>query len=353
MAKPIVQKTNFIWLSLILSGAGILIILYLTREEVSLALFSHLVTPRLFLLFTVFPLLLWLTEALRIKLLLKGMGESLSFWRILEINLVTSFAGAVTPLSAASPPVQIYLLCKQKIRTESALSTVTVRVFLNYIYFIVTTPLFIFLFWPVLGLEGYFSYLVLGGAIFLLIVMILFFVLLYKPEFVFKILSFLLSLKFFARLVKDKNRLLFSFKEQVFRFRASMTFFFQKKRAYLVLAFLLTALFWLIFFSLAIVILFELGLGFSLIPAYLLQHIYYFLVSYVPLPGGSGVAELGMAALFAGIVPNNLLVSFVALWRFFTYYINILVGGVLTLNLGKEKRKSLLTIEEEVTQIGQ
>jgi hypothetical protein len=55
------------------------------------------------------------------------------------------------------------------------------------------------------------------------------------------------------------------------------------------------------------------------------------IMAYVPVPGGSGVAEFGLATLFAPFVPSHILGVFIVAWRFFTYYIPLTLGGLLTL----------------------
>ena len=51
--------------------------------------------------------------------------------------------------------------------------------------------------------------------------------------------------------------------------------------------------------------------------------------SYTPLPGASGAQEGGFAMIFSTVFENSLFVALL-LWRFFTYYLSILVGIVLT-----------------------
>ena len=45
-------------------------------------------------------------------------------------------------------------------------------------------------------------------------------------------------------------------------------------------------------------------------------------------PGSSGVAELGASALFSSFVNVSILGVFIVLWRFITYYLNIIISGV-------------------------
>ncbi|MBI3790035.1 MAG: hypothetical protein HY275_04060 [Gemmatimonadetes bacterium] len=47
-----------------------------------------------------------------------------------------------------------------------------------------------------------------------------------------------------------------------------------------------------------------------------------------PLPGGGGVVELGFKKVFGGTIAPNILGASLVWWRFYTYYLYILLGGV-------------------------
>ena len=53
-------------------------------------------------------------------------------------------------------------------------------------------------------------------------------------------------------------------------------------------------------------------------------------------PGSSGVAELAATSLFSVFMPASILGIAVLAWRAFTFYVNILVGGFVSLRLLKE-----------------
>ena len=64
--------------------------------------------------------------------------------------------------------------------------------------------------------------------------------------------------------------------------------------------------------------------------------------SYTPLPGASGAQEGGFMTYFAGIFPGDKLGLALLVWRFFTFYLFLIVGvGTVILDkiLSKEKRK--------------
>ena len=61
--------------------------------------------------------------------------------------------------------------------------------------------------------------------------------------------------------------------------------------------------------------------------------------SFVPIPGASGGIEYGFIKFFGNFMPVVLLNSLLLTWRFITYYLGMILGGVLfsTEKKGEEK----------------
>ena len=60
-----------------------------------------------------------------------------------------------------------------------------------------------------------------------------------------------------------------------------------------------------------------------------MQVFLYLAVSFAPTPGAAGATEGGFYLFFAMVFPQPLLYSAMLLWRLFTYYMQLLVGGAL------------------------
>ena len=71
----------------------------------------------------------------------------------------------------------------------------------------------------------------------------------------------------------------------------------------------------------------------------LLECVIQFFLSFVPIPGGSGVAEIGFFSIFAIYLPKHLQAISVTLWRLLSYHLNTLVGGVCFLRLFTTKQE--------------
>ena len=137
-------------------------------------------------------------------------------------------------------------------------------------------------------------------------------------------------------------------------FKSGLKFYFTKRKASLFLNLLLTIVGYIIFFSLAAVILYALGAKVTHPMAIAnLQFLHNFLVYFMPTPGASGIAETLFAILFKDLCPKEILGLYAIIWRFFTFTIGACIGGFLTLKIINQSGKSLEEIikEEEESKI--
>mgnify|MGYP000883462123 CR=1 FL=1 len=62
--------------------------------------------------------------------------------------------------------------------------------------------------------------------------------------------------------------------------------------------------------------------------------------SYTPLPGASGAQEGGFALFFQGLFPQGVMGVAILVWRFFTFYLFLIIGAVMSIvnNLRENRR---------------
>ena len=88
-----------------------------------------------------------------------------------------------------------------------------------------------------------------------------------------------------------------------------------------------TGLFWVTEFLVASVIMMGLGLGPAIVESFFFQ-ILIAIINMIPLtPGSSGVIVL-TSSLYALLIPTGMIGIFVLLWRFVTFYLNIVLGAI-------------------------
>jgi hypothetical protein len=130
--------------------------------------------------------------------------------------------------------------------------------------------------------------------------------------------------RFISRLLAEAVQ----FEETVHRFnRKNILHFF--------LPLLYTFFFWSVFYAIGPVLLFGLGVQVDVRSAITWQVMIMLMLPYIPVPGGSGAAEFGLATLFAAFVPSHILGVFIIAWRFFTYYLTMIFGGMIAFGVRK------------------
>ena len=66
--------------------------------------------------------------------------------------------------------------------------------------------------------------------------------------------------------------------------------------------------------------------------------------AYTPLPGASGAQEGVFSLYFGQLFPGGAKLAGLLLWRFFTYYISLLIGAIVVLTAGLREGKTLKEI---------
>lgn len=279
----------------------------------------------------------WLAEGLRTQAILRMLGSRLRLWPALKIHLASNFAASVTPLASGGPPLQTYLLWRQGVPLERSLTMVSARVVFTFGFFLVMVPLLLLTAWRFLALEDLFFPAAMGVAV-MLVFFSLFFYFLYRPQIVQKAALRLFTARPVAYFVRDPGRLAIKIEREVVKFGSTLGLLWRTGCWNLIILTVYTFLIWGLFFTVAPVLLQGLGLHISWLAALGRQIVIYFLFTYVPLPGASGVAEVGYASLFASMMPKSLLIGFVAAWRLLTYYLGMMTGAPLLLHLAREPR---------------
>ncbi|MDI9462769.1 MAG: flippase-like domain-containing protein, partial [Bacillota bacterium] len=119
------------------------------------------------------------------------------------------------------------------------------------------------------------------------------------------------------------------------RFRETVAHINRRRLPLVLLPFFLTVLYWGLYYSIAPVILAGFGVRAPFGTAVMWQILIILVLPYIPVPGGSGAVEFGLATLFSSFVPASVLGVFIVAWRFFTYYLTLICGAVLAFRFKK------------------
>ncbi len=290
-------------------------LLYLRREFLFVALL---------MVFT-----LWIIEGMRIKLLVATLshGKRISLFAGMQIFLMTFFFAAVTPFAAGEWPANIYALKQHGLSLGEATAVTVMRAFVTRILF-TAAALFMLIYFQGRPVPTFLNQVFIYAAFVSLVTALLLLLLIWKPLLLERLLQ---KVSFISNRARGKK--FYHFLHQELRDYRDATLSLNRwKGGAVLLIGILTAGYWICFFSIAPVLLLGLNRIVPFSQAMLWQLVIQMITAYIPLPGGSGVVELGLARLYSFFVPTSVLGLFVLAWRFFSYYILLFFGGLVALN---------------------
>jgi uncharacterized protein (TIRG00374 family) len=278
-----------------------------------------------------FLLFLYLTfESFRIRLIAKSIhGDWISFGRCYQVIFCGAFLSAVTPFQAGGAPLQVYVLNKAGLKISDALLLLLFRALFYLSGMIVFLPFILPFFtaeysgrsMQILSRYFIFAYLFLFSLLFLFLSM---------PKFLKKLIY---SLTFRKGERTRGTRIAFHFLREIKASRNKLFEFVKRKKFYALCILVTTIIVYIPNYSIAYFILKGLSIEVSYFDTIFRQVFVLFASFFFPTPGGEGIIEGGFAVLFSSSVPQYLLGMFAILWRFITYHLVVIIGGILTLKV--------------------
>jgi len=287
-----------------------------------------------------FSFLFWIIhiclDSFRVTLLSQGVtGRWVSLRTSAEIILTGAFLAAVTPFQTGGLPVQLYLLKKENISYGKGTLIILLRAIFYAIMMLIVLP---FLFPFLVKQYDATSIRVLSKYSLIVYPIIIFIIALalIKPNIIKR---FLYRLAFFGSKKRRKAaKVIHRLFKEIKEMKDGFWHFARQKKWHSVASFLLTFIAYIPYFFIAPLLLKGMGIDVSFIRIAFLQLVVILFTFFSPTPGAIGISEGVFAIMFLGIVGKGLLGVFTILWRFFTFYLSALAGGIITvdvLKLGK------------------
>lgn len=334
----ILNKKRFLkglGISIAIGAITALVIIFITTNQDTWTSLSSVNKKSLFL-----PLLLMVLaaviDAFRIKMTVEAVNEKISFTEALKVYYISNFAGGITPFFSGTLPTQIYLFnkdIKNNMTLGKATMVATIMPLIKTMVFAIFTPIIFFNFKKTMTNYTVFSTILINGAILISVLLLFLFILAAKyPEKMLGIISKIQHLPCIAKFSRKKqiSRLFDTVTLEIKEFHKSF-FLLKGNWIKLLLSAFFTIIFWGIFFLVAPLLLRGFGIDFNFSHVLAMQVIFYFILPFMPTPGGSGTAEAGFASLFSFFVPVHLLGLFVGTWRFIAFYFNLCIGAIILL----------------------
>ncbi|UNC93668.1 lysylphosphatidylglycerol synthase transmembrane domain-containing protein [Candidatus Contubernalis alkaliaceticus] len=328
---PSRQKKG-LYLSLGFSLVTVILILYFTTDEQTWIGLQE-VRPEYLLLALAVVVGAWFMEGTRIRCILASLeeGKKISFWAGPRVFLSAFFFAGITPMAIGEWPALIYYLHREGVSLGESTATMVIRSAMTRLLFLVLSLVLLVAYDGRVGGGDTMTIFFRSALSVLAVTSLVYFVILFKPRLIWIVLRTLKRVPPLRKMANSRRLrgIMQRLREEAEMFQQSLAQLKRTNRARLILPILLTFGYWFSYFLVAPVLLVGLGLAFDFWRILVWQVFIILIIGYTPLPGGSGIVELSLAAFFSRYVPSSLIGIFVVSWRFFTYYIYLMAGGFL------------------------
>ena len=273
---------------------------------------------------------------LRMKVMTEALGYRIGVKDATEIVIANLFAASVTPSMAGGEPVRIHMLNRNaNVPVGDASAVVIGERVLDALLLLIATP---FALWVLSGslISREMDLAIIGAGLFVLLMVFVAIGGLLNPAFIDWLSSLITrGLNRVGRFDRTEHLIEFIDKE-LLNFHNSLWALMKTGKQGLFFGCIFTIIYWIVEFMVLPLILLGLNQPPSIMVAMALQVFLTFIMVVPVTPGASGIAELGGAALFGILVPVSILGVVVAAWRLINYYLNLVIGGVVSVKILKD-----------------
>lgn len=274
----------------------------------------------------------WMFQTLCLQAVSDSTEEKLPFRTLFRSTIICNFFSAITPSATGGQPFQIYFLKKKGLKLGTATNLVVEQSTLYQIALVLFGLIAIILnyffdFFPADSLIK--NLVILGFLVNLIVILVLGFITFGKKSNKYLILKFIKFLHK-IKIIRHLDKTLEKVERTIDTFYVSAQALNSNKGA------LIKGIIYN-FIALSFLYIVPLTVAYSLgnysdlnILTTLVASAYVMLIgAFVPIPGGSGGIEYAFVIFFGFYIAGPTLMAMLLIWRFVTYYLSILVGGLV------------------------
>ncbi len=326
------NKNNLKWNTLFLAFITIIVLYFVLKDDFNNIVDTLLKVDLKFILIAV--VLYFLYIAIRAYKIYITVNDKKKFtlWESIKHNIITQFFNGVTPFSSGGQPMEIYMLTKHKISFPKASN----YIILNFMFYQIAlviygtiAVLYNFVF-DIFPNSPFLKKLIfLGFVINALVALLLLFVA-SSAKFTHKCMNMTVSLLDKINLVKDKKAVCEKWNSKLEEFHSSTKDLFKNKSRF-VLGVVLNLISLTCFYVIPLFVVYSFHDFTSLnVMDSIVASAYVLIIgSFVPIPGASGGIEYGFLKFFGNFISGSRIVATLLIWRVITYYLGVIVGGIL------------------------
>lgn len=270
-------------------------------------------------------------EAYLLYLLINKINNTYSYRQTLELNLMTKFFNGITPFSLGGQPLQVYELSKSKVRVTEALLVVVENFIVLQISMTIMSVISLVVclsnglvpnkFLWMLTIIGIFITLIsLFMAIFMCV----------KINYAKKVGKWFIKVLNKIHIIKNKDESYLLWTNKCDEYHTCFKILL-KNKMFIIKCVLLNIIYMTIFCMLPFFTFKALNIDVNINMFYsiVLSCFSYLSASFIPIPGATVGMEYAFINYFKMIVVNSIVMPGVLLWRLVSYYIPMILGGIL------------------------
>lgn len=273
-------------------------------------------------------------EAKAYQDIIKGYQFEYSFKKSYRMLLITKFFNGITPFSSGGQPMQVYLLKKDGIRLTKA-TNIIIQNFIIYQAALVVLGIFAILinyYFKLFTSVALLRKLVMIGFTMNTLVMIGLIVISFSNRFNHFIIQKGINILNRLKLLKNKEVTEQKWSEKVDDFHEGAEYL-KKNKPLCAKAFFYNIIYLTLNYVMPYFVILALSktIPTGVTPLKVICASAYVLIigSFVPIPGASGGIEYGYLRFFGNFIRGSLLKASLLIWRTISYYVPMIVGGLL------------------------
>lgn len=281
----------------------------------------------------------WLLESLTLFVITKRLNSKYTFKKAIDASTIGLYYSALTPFASGGQPLQLYTMVKSGVKGANAGAVLVIKSVVFQIMLTLYAIIFIIRYFSFFDSRiKYFAQASIIGILVNLIIIIVVLTIMLKKDFTKNIVRFFINLLSKMKIVKNSEELILKANIQIDSFSDSGRKYKYEKKT-IILSFIITFFQFTFYYLITYFIILAFGINnHSFVIFLAAQSIVTMISSFTPLPGGSGAAEAIFYILFKELsLPSIGLI--LVIWRFITYYILIIFGGVASLFFIKKDKK--------------
>lgn len=271
-------------------------------------------------------------RALGLREVITGYRFSYSVKKAFRLETMTAFFNGITPFSTGGQPMQVLLLKEDGVRMTKGTNIILMNFILYQAALVLLglIALFVNLKFNLFPNNPILSNLILIGFILNTVVMIGLLLICYARKFTSFIVRHVISFLSFCHVIKNPDKTRKNWKEKLDDFHEGTVFISQNKmhafRGFIDQFVGLCLLYVIPLFTFYAMHDFE---SISALEAIVASAYTMIIGAFVPIPGGSGGIEFGYSQFIGNFAPAAFVSASLLVWRLTTYYLPMIVGGVL------------------------